>query len=281
MKTCDLHTHSLFSDGTCTPTELVRLARQQGVSALALTDHNTSKGLAEFMEAGRNSGVITVPGCEFSTDYEGTELHIVGLFFDEKTWAEIEDYVELMHIAKRNSNMRLIEKLREAHYDITYEEVSKITDADEFNRAHVARILFAKGYVKSVDEAFKTVLKEGNGFYVQPKRLSSLATIRFIKSYGGVAILAHPFLNLSYDGLCEFLPKAKAQGLDAIETLYSTFNEETVKKAIELTRRFGLLQSGGSDFHGKTKPDISLGTGRGNLSVPFEFYEKLLERKGD
>ena len=275
MKICDLHTHSTFSDGTFTPTELVRYAAEKGLSAVALTDHNTSKGLSEFMEAGRNYHVITVPGCEFTTDYEGTELHIVGLFFAEETWPEVEDYLELAHIAKQTSNTKMINNFRAAGYDITYEEAAALTDAEDFNRAHVARVLLAKGYVSSVKEAFDTVLKEGAGFYVPAKRLGALATIRFIKMYGAAAILAHPFLNLTYSGLTEFLPLAKEAGLDAIETRYSMFDEKTTEKAIELAQRFGLKQSGGSDFHGKAKPDIDLGNGRGTLCVPFSFYESL------
>lgn len=275
MKTCDLHTHSYYSDGSKSPAQLIALAEKAGVKALALTDHNTAKGLKEFMEAGRNSDVITVAGCEFSTGYGDTEFHIVGLFFPEETWVEIEDFVELMNIAKRNSNTNLINALRQGGYDITYDEVSAITDAEEFNRAHVARVLVSKGYAKNTDDAFNNILMEKHGFYVPPKRLSSFAAIKFIKNYGGVAVLAHPFLNMDYDGLTEYLPKAKEAGLDAIETLYSKFDDATTAKAVELAERFKLKQSGGSDFHGEAKPDISVGTGKGNLEVPFEFYENL------
>ena len=112
MKLCDLHTHSTFSDGSLTPTELVALAERQGLGALALTDHNTARGLPEFMEAGRRSGVITVPGCEFTTDWEGRELHVVGLFFPEPSWKEVEDFLDVMRIAKRRSNEALIDALR-------------------------------------------------------------------------------------------------------------------------------------------------------------------------
>ena len=275
MKLCDLHTHSYYSDGSLSPAELVKLAEEAGLSAVALTDHNTSKGLPEFMEAGRNSVVETVAGCEFSTDYEGTELHIVGLFFPENAWSEIEDYVELMSIAKHASNIKLIRALQGAGYNLTYDEVAATTDADEFNRAHIARVLVSKGYFESTADAFDKILKEKHGFYKPPKRLSAIGTIRFIKDFGGVAVLAHPFLNLDCDGLNDFLPIAKETGLDAIETRYSTFDEETSKKAAELAEKFGLKQSGGSDFHGAAKPDISIGSGRGNLQIPFDFYENL------
>ena len=275
---CDLHSHSTFSDGTFTPTQLVELAEKQGLAALALTDHNTAGGLEECMEAGARSPVITVPGCEFTTDYQGKELHVVGLFFPRSAWPEIEDYVEIMHIAKRNSNRKMTDALRRDGYRVTYEEAAALAGSENFNRAHVAQVLLAKGQVASVKEAFRTVLKEGNGYYVPSQRLSAVATVRFIKTYGGVSVLAHPFLNLNEEELTAFLPMAKAAGLDAMETRYTEFDPETTRKAEALAARFGLKQSGGSDFHGSVKPDISLGTGWGDLEVPFSFYESLKNR---
>ena len=273
-KRCDLHCHSSFSDGTLSPTELIKLAKNSGISALALTDHNTSKGLAEFTEAGSVSGVITVPGCEFSTEWNNIEIHIVGLFFRRECWSEIEDFLELAQIAKHNSNMSLIKNLNEAGYKITAEEASALTGG-EFNRAHVARVLMAKGYVKSVSEAFDTLLQPGQGFYNPVRRITSTAAIRFIKTYGAAAVLAHGLLSMSAAQMRKFLPEAKEAGLDAAETRYSEYDEEETAISVSLCKEFGLLQSGGSDFHGQTKPHISLGTGRGSLFVPYEFYENL------
>lgn len=275
-KRCDLHSHSTFSDGTLTPTELVKLAKQEGLSALALTDHNTSKGLPEFMQAGKDNDLITVPGCEFSTEWRGIEIHIVGLFFKEEFYQEIEDFLELAHIAKRNSNLTLVENLNKAGYEINVDEVSALTNGNDFNRTHVARVLMAKGYVKSVNEAFDTLLKKEHGFYVPAKRITSVAAVRFIKTYGATAIMAHPFLNLTIDQMREFLPEVKEAGLDAIETHYTEFDEQMTKDAIMLAEEFNIKQSGGSDFHGETKPGIYLGRGRGNLVVPFSFYEDML-----
>lgn len=275
-KRVDLHCHSNFSDGTLTPAQLVRLGERQGLSALALTDHNTSDGLREFMEAGKNSDLITIPGCEFSTEWKGKEIHIVGLFFHEKYWNEIDDFVELMHIAKRNSNIILIDNLNKAGYHLTFEEAAALTDGEDFNRTHIARVLLQKGYVSSVAQAFDDLLKEGKGFYFPAKKITSMAAIRFIKVYGATAIMAHPLLNLTYKEMLEFLPQAKEAGLDAIETQYTEFNEEMRQTAVSLAQSFGLKQSGGSDFHGTTKPGIQLGTGRGDLFVPYEFYEDLL-----
>lgn len=229
------------------------------------------------MEAGKNSSVITVPGCEFTTEWREKEVHIVGLFFEEKDWQEIEDFMELTVIAKRNSNFRLIENLQKAGYEITYEEAAALTDAEEFNRTHVARVLMEKGYIKTVAEGFDTILKKGNGFYEPAKRITSAAAINFIKVCGAVAILAHPLLNLTEGELLEFLPQAKEAGLDAIETCYTEFTSDMSETVKMLAKRFDLKESGGSDFHGTTKPGIELGTGRGNLFVPYSFYEELLK----
>ena len=274
-KICDLHTHSNCSDGSLSPAELVAEAKRQGVSALALTDHNTTKGLAEFMAAGKEYGVVTVPGCEFSTDCGDAELHIVGLFLPERSWPAVEDYVDALRRGKHDSNVLLIKKLRERGCDITYEEVAAITDAEEFNRAHVARVLLAKSYMHSLDQAFDTLLKPGNGCYFPARRPDALRTIRFINEIGGVAVLAHPFLNLDQSRLEEFLPKAKEAGLAAMETRYSLFDETITTKAAALAKRCGLLESGGSDYHGAAKPDIAVGTGKGKLQVPLAFYESL------
>ena len=276
---CDLHTHSTFSDGSLTPSELVSLAKKEGVGAVALTDHNTGKGLPEFMEAGAREGVVTVPGCEFTTEYDGKELHILGLFFPEESWPEIEDYVELMSIAKQKSNRQLIESLRAAGYDVTYEEAQAMTDARAFNRAHVGRLLRDKGYVSSVQEAFQKILGEDCGFYTPPKRLNALTTIRFIAMYGGVPVLAHPYQKQTHEELVRFLPEAKEAGLAGLESHYTTFTPEETKALEELAERFGLKNSGGSDFHGSAKPDIALGRGKGDLFVPFSFYEALRPKK--
>lgn len=272
---CDLHTHSNRSDGSFSPTELVAEAKKKGVAALALTDHNTTKGLAEFLEAGKTLDMIAVPGCEFSTDYGRNELHVVGLFLPEPSWPMVERYVDALRREKHKSNLTVIEKLRERGVAITYEEVAALTDAEEFNRAHVARTLLAKGYVHSLNQAFDTVLKEGNGCYFPAKRPDVFDTLRFIRQLGGVPVLAHPFLNLDHTALEAFLPLAKEAGLLAMETHYSLFDEASTKKAEALAKRFGLWESGGSDFHGAAKPDIAIGSGKGNLRVPFSFYESL------
>lgn len=275
MKICDLHTHSSFSDGSLSPAALVALAEAAGLSALALTDHNTAAGLGELMAAGKNSRVITVPGCEFSTDYGKTELHIVGLFFPERAWESITGYVKKMREAKIESNRRLISNLQAVGCDITYEDVTAITHEDGFNRAQVGLVLVQKGFAADMNDAFRRYLREECGNYTPPRRPDAFETIRFIRAAGAAAVLAHPFLNLDEAGLEAFLPRAKECGLQAMETRYSKFSPRETALAARIAETYGLLQSGGSDFHGAAKPEIRLGTGRGDLQVPFSFYEAL------
>lgn len=277
---CDLHTHSTYSDGTFTPRELVRAAEELGLTAVALCDHNTVSGLPAFLAAGEGSPVETVPGVEFSTDYGETELHILALFVKPEHYAAITARTDAMLARKDRSNADLVEKLRNRGFDICYEEIKAATPDGLVNRALIASALVEKGYVGSVKQAFRTLLDEEAGLYVPPKRLDALDTVRFIKSIGAVCVLAHPFLNLKTEAaLREFLERAVPCGLDGMEVLYSKFSPEETRLAAALAEEFGVLPSGGSDFHGKRKPDIALGSGRGDLAVPAEYLENLRSKK--
>ena len=272
---CDLHAHSYFSDGSLSPTELVKEAVKENVAAVALTDHNTTKGLPEFLSAAADFGVVGVAGTELSTDYGDAELHIVGLFLPESSYAAIEERVLVLQKNKEVSNLILCENLRKGGYDITVEEAKASSQTGFVNRAVIASVLMKKGYVPSVSAAFDTLLKKGGGFYDEPKRLDALETVKFLKDLGAAVVLAHPFLSLDEDGLREFLTKAVPLGLCGMETEYSTFTAEQTAKAKQIAAEFGLLESGGSDFHGKNKPHIRLGKGEGNLCIPDAFYLSL------
>ena len=272
---CDLHTHSTFSDGTDTPTELIKKAEQVGLSAIALTDHNSISGLSEFLSAAKDSKVIAVPGAEFSTEHEGKELHVVGLFIKEEYYQKVREFCDDVRKSKENSNRKLIENLKQAGYFVEYEELESYAQSDNINRAVIAGYFIEKGIVKDRKEAFTTLLVKDGGFYVPSKRPSTFDTIQFIKSIGAVAVLAHPFLDLSYEEVEAFLPEAKKYGLDAIETDYSTYDAYETKCAQKLALGNGLLFSGGSDYHGKAKTLIRLGVGKGNLNIPMEYYTEL------
>lgn len=269
----DLHTHSHCSDGSLTPAQLLRAAEKAGVTAVALCDHNTVAGLPEFMAA--VGTVEAVPGVEFSANYQGKELHILALFLPRESWAAVDSRLAQLHRDKEASNRALVAALRCGGYAITYEEVTAMAGGGWINRAHVAQVLTRKGYTGSVQEAFCTLLSRHGGFYVPPKLPDALETIAFIKAQGALAVLAHPLLSLEEMQLQEFLPLAKAAGLDAMETMYPLFDAAATQMLKKLAKEFGLLESGGSDFHGAAKPDIRIGVGRGTLAVPDAVLEQL------
>ena len=275
---CDLHTHSTFSDGTFTPAELIAAAERLNLSAIALCDHNTVDGLPDFLKAGQGSAVAAVPGVELSVDYRGGELHMLALFVKEEHFPAITALMEDFRLRKEKSNEDLVAALRAAGMEIDYENV-KAKAGGYINRAHIAAELTRLGYTESIKAAFKTLLAPGGGFYTPPARLDAFAAIRFIKSIGAVAVLAHPFLNLDEAGLRAFLPEALNCGLDGMEVLYPKFSPEETELAGQIAAEFDLLPSGGSDFHGENKPDIALGTGKGDLRVPMAFFEALCCRK--
>ena len=263
----DLHTHSTFSDGTLTPTELIREAERTGVTAIALTDHNTVEGLPEFLAAGLGSCVKTIPGVEFSTEYKGIELHILGLYIDPEHYAPVTALLEDFRIRKERSNEELVGALAKDGIVIDYEKIRRESDG-YVNRAIIGAEMTALGYTASVKEAFQRYLQPEHGYYAPPKRPDAFETIRFIKSLGAVAVLAHPFLNLNEKQLRVFLKEAVLCGLDAMETAYPKYDDMTTLLAQVVAEDFGLLPSGGSDYHGDNKPDIAMGTGRGELAVP-------------
>ncbi len=271
---CDLHVHSHYSDGTCSPAELISLAQEQGLRAIALCDHNTIDGLPDFLEAATNSTVQAIPGIEFSTDYQGTELHILGLFIQPQQYDRIYKLLAVYQQKKEESNLALANALRQAGYDIDYEAVKAKTSGIP-NRAHFSAVLIEKGYFVTRKECFQSILSPKNGLYIPPPRPDVFEMISFIKEIGAVSVLAHPFLSLTEDALREFLQKAVPCGLDGIETIYSTYDETQTRLARAIATEFGIKESGGSDFHGSNKPDISIGTGRGDLAIPLDFLYEL------
>lgn len=272
---CDLHVHSTFSDGTLTPAELVRLAEKENISAVALCDHNTVDGLKDFINAGKNSDVITIPGIEISTEFNNKERHILGLFLPEEKYEEISHMMGKIKVFKEESNENLVRNLRNGGYMIDYDEIKSKNVGAYINRAHIAKALVEKGYFESINESFDKVLSPDGQFYTPSKRFKALEIIQYLSSIGAVPVCAHPFLGMDTPEVDEFLEFAKQNGLVGMETIYSLYDQETEKIAKMLAEEHGLLQSGGSDFHGDNKPGISMGVGKGNLTIPYEFYEKL------
>lgn len=271
---CDLHTHSIFSDGTYTPGEIIAEAKRLGL-IVALTDHNTVAGLAEFMDEARKQGVTAVPGVEVTTEYNGIELHLLGLFVLPEHHAAIERMVKEQHVLKEISNMKLVERLNQAGYLIDYANVKERNPNGNVNRTHMAAELLEQGYVASIQEAFETILSDNGGFYEQPSRLQLMDVIKELRHIGVIPILAHPLQELTELELRKMLPIAIEAGLAGIETIHSSYTREVICLAEKMASEFKLLSSGGSDFHGSVKPDIFLGTGKGWLCVPASKYLDL------
>ena len=272
---CDLHTHSNSSDGSFNAEDLVPYAEKLGIAAIALTDHNTVKGLDRFMKAGKSSPVITVPGIEISTEHNGHELHILGLFLPEEKYTEINKMMEDIASAKEKSNRDTVASLREAGYDIDYDEIVASSPDSYINRVHIAKALLKKGYVESTDEAFNTLLEAKHGHYKESKKPNSAEIIRYLLSIGAVPVWAHPFFKMNEEEVDKTLADLVPYGLVAMETIYTTYDEKTTAAAKALAEKYNLKQSGGSDFHGDGKPKVKMGSGYGNLCIPFEFYENL------
>ncbi len=275
MKTCDLHTHSVYSDGTNTPKEIIDLAIKAGLSAVALCDHNTVDGNAEFLAYAKGKDILAVSGIEVSTTYCGKELHILGLFVPENSFDDIRKKVEYYDGLKEKSNIELARLLNKGGYRIDYNAMKAQTPKGHINRAHFASELVKMGYAETNKIAFETILKPNGGFYFPPLRFPALEAVEFLKEVGAVPVFAHPFLSADYELINKFISESKPLGLVGIEVYYSEYSEETTALSVELAKKHSLVKSGGSDFHGYNKPHINIGTGKGNLAVPYEAAQNL------
>ena len=241
---------------------------------MALCDQNCVAGLERFVNAASDKKVAAVPGIEITAGYSGKEVHILGLFLKPCYFEKIKDYVKIIHERKQKSNIELAQRLNCAGININYSEIADKADGLYINRVDFAKAMVKLGYVESIDEAFEKYLDKKE-FKVDTEKLSAFEVISFLKSVEALPIIAHPFLNLTYDELLLFLPAAKKYGLAGMETNYSTYNNDQTTLAIELAERFDLLKSGGSDYHGSNKNEIFLCIGRGNLAVPADYFEKM------
>jgi predicted metal-dependent phosphoesterase TrpH len=286
MAFCDLHTHSTASDGTLAPGALGALAASVGVAAIALTDHDTTRGLAACAEGCRRAGVAFVPGIELSADAaalrppvpEGEKtgtLHILGLFVrhDDPLLQEIH---ERLLLARQERNPQIIRNLQGLGVKIEYEEVLALAAASDtriVGRPHIAQVMVKKGYARSVQDAFARYIGEGKAAYTRKDTLPPRQAVEAIHHAGGLAVLAHPvqLRCRDHDELVHCVTRLKALGLDGVETRHPDHTAAETEQYHRLARKLGLLVSGGSDFHGDRKP-VKLGS----QAVPAEVYEALL-----
>lgn len=277
MKPVDLHVHSTKSDGTFSPAELVSYALEKGLAAFALTDHDTTEGIEEALAAAEGKDIEVIPGIEFSTEYEGKDIHIVGLYIDYKGEA-FQRYLKDFQDSRDLRNRKMCQKLTEHGVSITYEALcSEYPDA-VLTRAHYARYLWEHGYVTGMKEAFDRYIGDRAPCFIPREKVTPARAVTLILESGGIPILAHPILYHMSDARLEKLVSTlKDVGLIGIEAIYSTYNSAEERQIRHLATKYDLCISGGSDFHGGTKPGLDLGCGYGKLYVPYEVLAKLKE----
>ena len=271
----DLHVHSNASDGTFSHSQVVELAKNAGLDAFALTDHDTTAGVPEALEKGRDLNIEVIPGIEVSSSFDGTEIHILGLFVnsDDPVLAAM---LEKMRISRDRRNEKMLENLAADGISFTKEELCGDNPDTIITRAHIAHALVAKGICSGMDQAFKKYLQYGGHYCPQKEHLSPEEVVKTLISNGAFVALAHPFQYKFGDKKTEELIAHMADlGMKGLEVYHSSNNKLESMKLQEMAVRHHLLPTGGSDFHGGNKPDISIGTGRGGLRVSSLLLEDI------
>ncbi len=275
MDIVDLHVHSNKSDGSFTPAGLVDYAVEKGLKAFALTDHDTTEGLDEALDAAKGTTVEVIPGIEFSTEYEGKDIHIVGLYIDHKCSA-FRERIQAFVDSRIERNRKMCANLQGAGIDISYEKLLATFPGAVITRAHYAKYLLDQGAVKNMPEAFDKYVGDHTRYFVPREKVTPMQAVQLILKAGGIPVLAHPTLyHMSDKRLGLLLYRLKGAGLAAMECIYSTYSPSEERQMKKLAAQYGLLPSGGSDFHGDTKPKLDLGVGYGNLQVPVEILTNL------
>ncbi|MCQ2492293.1 MAG: PHP domain-containing protein [Lachnospiraceae bacterium] len=285
MAYIDLHTHSTASDGTLTPSEVVKTAADAGLSVIALTDHDTVAGVVEAIEAAKaisadgQTAIRVIPGIELSCHSSGKEVHMLGFFLDYKD-EEFLKTLEDLRDNRGNRNQKMLDAFVRDGFPITWEKLKHGNPDTVITRAHFARVLVEEGICKTKNEAFDKYLGDGKKYYIPRSKIRPVDAIEYIHKAGGVAVLAHPYeYKLSKLQLITMIEELKDAGLDGIECFHSNNYVGQSLQLKEYAHKYDLSITGGSDFHGENKPDISLGTGRGGLKVHESLVEALEARK--
>ncbi len=285
----DLHSHSTASDGSETPARVVAMAAEAGLSALALTDHDTLSGIGEARQAADQLGVELIAGVELSLDWTAHYpaggrpggMHLIVLFVDD-SHGPIQDRLEGLRVGRSARNRLILERLADLGVDISIEEVVAKAGAGTVGRPHIAAALVDRGYAPDIGSAFQLYLGNQGPAYVGRRRLTANDALDLARRSGGVSVLAHPYtLGLEHDRQLEnLLAQLAERGLDGVETHHSGIEPDRRKTLRRMASRVGLSPSGGSDYHGTYKPGIEVGVGVGDLAVPDHFLEELRERAG-
>jgi predicted metal-dependent phosphoesterase TrpH len=271
----DLHSHTIHSDGSATPSELIELAKRNGADAVAITDHDTVAGLEEGRADAARLGIEFVNGIELSAEFSPGTMHILGYYINDAEEEMAATLAEL-RAARDARNPEIAGRLQALGVDLHYDEVAALAGNQVVGRPHFARVLVERGHAASIQDAFNRYLAKGSPAYVEKKRLSPADSIALIHKAGGLAVLAHPYqLKLSQEALEPLISELADLGLDGIEAVYSRHSPADRDSYSRLAKRHRLLVTGGSDYHGTYKPDIMLVKGLGDLAVPYALLEGL------
>ncbi|MEY8354841.1 PHP domain-containing protein [Lachnospiraceae bacterium 54-53] len=283
MNLIDLHVHSNASDGTFTPSEVTALAVKKGLTAIALTDHDTIAGLSEAQSAAAGLPIEIIPGIELSCVYQGEEIHILGLYVDPED-LNFRAETDALREIRENRNVEMIRRFREAGISITLDEVTSGNPDTVITRAHFARVLLEKGYVSTMDQAFKKYLNYGGPYCPRKEKITPEHAMKILADCKASPVLAHPYQYHLGDKKTEELVRyLKDLGLHGLEVYHSSNNQHESGKLKKLAVTYGLFPTGGSDFHGSNKPDIDLGSGRGGLrisSLLLDDIKRIRQEKG-
>ena len=277
----DFHCHSNHSDGDLSPTELVRLASRRSLKTISLTDHDVVSGIPAAIEAGRKFGVGIIPGVELSLGFMGGEIHLLGYNFDYTSPSFLKDLAQAQDIRKTR-NLEMIEKMRAAGIDVSYDDILEIAGGGFPGRPHFAKFLIQRKIARNVKDAFTRFIGNGKPYFVQRNFLSLEEGIDMITEAGGIPVIAHPLsLMVSWSRLMEYLLAWKDMGVRGIEGYYSEHSPGKCQRLISAAEPYGFLITGGSDFHGKSKPKIELGRTSGNRLLTEDMVESFLMEVSD
>jgi predicted metal-dependent phosphoesterase TrpH len=276
MGNVDLHLHTTASDGVRTPSEIVNYAKDKGLQAIAITDHDTIEGLDEGLSEGDRIGFEVIPGVEISAEHSPGSMHLLGYFLDIHHLL-LRGKLNYLQKARAERNPKIIENLNRLGVRISYEEVVKASGGGQVGRPHFAQVLLEKGYVRSFQEAFDRFLGKRAPAYVDKIRFKPKEAISFIREAGGVAVLAHPkTLGMSdFIALERIVFELMEAGLKGMEVYYPEHSSLEVAQFKALAERCGLLMTGGTDYHGIEKENLDIGVGRGEMRLPYSLVEGL------
>ncbi|MDD4954128.1 MAG: PHP domain-containing protein [Candidatus Omnitrophica bacterium] len=270
VRSADLHLHTVFSDGTYTPEELVAQSAKAGLCAIAVVDHDTVAGINPVMEAARGADLEILSGVELTAEHAGREIHILGYLIDHNDKALISR-LEILKENRRQRVYKILEKLKEMGMELKPESVFALAQKGTVGRLHIARVMVAQGLAASIPEAFYRHIGDNRPAYVLGFRFSPRQAIELIKGAGGIPVLAHPY-SIDDDSI---IPEFVKDGIMGLEVYYPEHSQGMVNFYLDLAKKYNLLLTGGSDCHGGAKPQVLIGS----IKIPYELVEKLKEAK--